>query len=169
MSPMIRRRPVPDPHLALQQRQQRAAVEPQPYEHRHAADHQDRRRAGVFRRTGQRVGVRLNEVDYVLETRVEQLRGEDEPDRQREDDPVRKREAQQHGEADGDQRQQQLSAKVGLVDERLPDSVDRVRDGVRERACIQDRILFSSFLATPYIDAASLGRRWSCPHKCSVP
>ena len=77
--------------------------------------------------------VRLHEIDDVLEARIEQFGGEDEPDRRGEHEPMRRVEMEERAEGYRDDREDDLRAEIRLVDERLPDAVDRVRDGVCER------------------------------------
>ena len=54
-----------------QHREQRTAVQVDSRRDRHQTRDEDRTRARVFRRTGQRVIVGLDEVDDVLEARIE--------------------------------------------------------------------------------------------------
>lgn len=101
----------------------------------------DKHRAGarVFRRTGQRMIVRLDEIDDMLEARVEQFRSEDETDRGAEHEPVDRVETEQRSERDRDDREPKLPTKIRLVDERLPDAVDRIGERVRETPLNDDR------------------------------
>lgn len=79
--PMNRSKYVPVGHMhryfdgwrspTRQQREQRSAVQVDSRGDCHQTRDEDRARACVFRRTGQRVIVRLDEIDDVLEARIE--------------------------------------------------------------------------------------------------
>ena len=83
--------------------------------------------------------VRLDEIDDVLEARVEQFRGEDETDRRREHEPVDRIETEQRGERDRDDGKPELPAEIRLVVECLPYPIDRIGEGVRETPLNDDR------------------------------
>jgi hypothetical protein len=80
------------------------------------------------------MGVRLNQIDDVFETRIEELGCQHEPDRQQQHGPARDVESQERRERRSDDAQADLHAEVRLVLECLTDPVDRVGDGVTERA-----------------------------------
>jgi hypothetical protein len=83
--------------------------------------------------------VRLDEIDDMLEARVEQFRSEDETDRGREHEPVDRIEAEQRCKRDRDDGEPELPAEIRLVDERLPYPVDRIGERVRETPLSDDR------------------------------
>jgi len=99
-----------------QSREHRAAVEVDSRGDRHQTRDEHRAGARVFRRTGQGMIVRLDEIDDMLEARVEQFRGEDETDRCREHEPVDRIETEQRGERDRDDGEPELPAEIRLVD-----------------------------------------------------
>lgn len=106
---------------------------------RHQTRDEHRAGARVFRRTGQRMIVRLDEIDDMLEARVEQFRGEHETYRGAEHEPVDRVETEQRSEPDRHDGEPELPSKIRLVDKRLPDPVDRIGERVREAPFSDDR------------------------------
>ena len=78
------------PSPPRQSREERAAVQIDSRGDRYQTRDEDGACASVFRRTGQRMIVRLDEVDDVLQTRIEQFSSDDETDRGRQHKPVRR-------------------------------------------------------------------------------
>jgi hypothetical protein len=76
----------------------------------------------------------VDQVDDVLQARVEQFGGEHGADHQRQHDPASDVETQQRGERDRDDGENDLDPEVRLIGERLTYPVDRIGDGVREIA-----------------------------------
>ena len=122
-----------------QSREHGAAVQIDSRGDRHQTRDKHRAGAGVFRRTGQRMIVRLDEIDDMLEARVEQFGCEDETDRGGQHEPMDRIETKQRCERDRDDGESELPAEIRLVDERLPDPVDRIGERVRETPFNDDR------------------------------